>query len=278
MPIEKVSTILRDADKGKYGVVAFNAFNYESIAWIIETAQENNVPVIIMLHPVFKKYIPVSTFAAITKDIASKIKINVGLHLDHSNSFTEILGAIKDGFTSVMFDGSALPFEENVKETARVVDAAHAMNIDVEAELGYVGLASKKEDFIDKSRFTKPSDAIKFVELTGVDSLAVAIGSAHGIYVEKPNLDLELLDNINKVLETPLVLHGGTGIPDEQIRQAVKLGINKLNVGTGFIQEFYYKTKDLVFDYKKPGNTIDFSIDVKQEVKKYIMKRIKTVV
>jgi ketose-bisphosphate aldolase len=277
MPFEKVSTILKNADKKNIGVIGFDCFNYESIAWVIETAEEENAPVLIMYYPTFAQYIPASTFAAITIDLASRAKVPVGLHLDHCYSYPEILGVIKAGFTSVMIDGSSLPFEENVRVTAEIVKAAHAMGVDVEAELGHVGFASNKDDFVDTSRFTKVSDAVKFVELTGVDSLAIAIGSAHGLYVEKPKLDLQRLDEINKAIEIPLVLHGGTGIPDEQINRAVKLGINKLNVGTGYINEHYYKTKEIMVENKSSAMMVECLSTVKPEVKKFIRERIKTV-
>ena len=238
MPLERVSNILKEADKGGYAVAAFNVFNYETIAWIVEAAEEEDMPVIAMLYPACSKFIPYTTFVAIVKDVASKAKVPVGLHLDHSRSYEEIMAAIRDGFTSVMIDGSTLPFEDNVKITKEIVKVAHAMDVDVEAELGYVGRASNLDDYTDKSRFTDSDSVVEFVERTGVDSLAIAIGNAHGNYVATPNLDLERLEDINSRTDVPLVLHGGSGIPDEQIRAAVKLAINKVYIRTELNQLF----------------------------------------
>lgn len=277
MPLEKVSTILKDASIKGYGVVGFNAFNFESIAWIIETAEEENTPVIAMLYPSKSKHIPYSTFAAITKDLASKARIPVGLHLDHCTSFTEIMGAIASGFTSVMIDGSALPFDENVKATAEVVKSAHAMGVDVEAELGRVGFAANSKDFTDSRGFTDPGEAAEFVELTGVDSLAVAIGSAHGNYVATPKLDLGRLEEISKAVKVPLVLHGGTGIPDEQIRKAVKLGIRKLNVGTGYSQIQYDKAKEAIEGNKANHMMTNLVALIKNDSKEFVRDRIRSV-
>jgi len=253
MPLERVSNILKEADKGGYAVAAFNVFNYETIAWIVEAAEEEDMPVITMLYPACSKFIPYTTFVAIVKDVASKAKVPVGLHLDHSRSYEEIMAAIRDGFTSVMIDGSTLPFEDNVKITKEIVKVAHAMDVDVEAELGYVGRASNLDDYTDKSRFTDSDSVVEFVERTGVDSLAIAIGNAHGNYVATPNLDLERLEDINSRTDVPLVLHGGSGIPDEQIRAAVKLGINKINIGTELNQLFMQQFQEIMNEGKAWG-------------------------
>ncbi|NLX71209.1 MAG: class II fructose-bisphosphate aldolase [Clostridiales bacterium] len=253
MPLERVSNILKEADKGGYAVAAFNVFNYETIAWIVEAAEEEDMPVIAMLYPACSKFIPYTTFVAIVKDVASKAKVPVGLHLDHSRSYEEIMAAIRDGFTSVMIDGSTLPFEDNVKITKEIVKVAHAMDVDVEAELGYVGRASNLDDYTDKSRFTDSDSVVEFVERTGVDSLAIAIGNAHGNYVATPNLDLERLEDINSRTDVPLVLHGGSGIPDEQIRAAVKLGINKINIGTELNQLFMQQFQEIMNEGKAWG-------------------------
>jgi ketose-bisphosphate aldolase len=197
-----------------------------------------------MLYPAMLETISAKVFASITKAMAKQVKIPVGLHLDHCESYETILGTIKAGFTSAMFDGSKLPYEENVRGTCEVVRAAHAMGIDVEAELGKVGIAANVGDFKNEDMYTTAEQAADFVAKTKVDSLAIAIGSAHGYYVETPHLSMTRLKEINKAIDTPLVLHGGTGIPEDQLRQAFKLGINKLNVGTEYFALFYSTTKD----------------------------------
>jgi fructose-bisphosphate aldolase class II/tagatose 1,6-diphosphate aldolase GatY/KbaY len=276
MGLQKVSTMLMEADKKGTAVIAFDTMNYESIAWLIDVAEEEQIPVIQMFYPALKNYIPFEVFASTVKQLAAKVEIPIGLHLDHSRSYDEILQAIKVGFTSVMFDGSALPYEENIRITSKVVEAAHAMGVDVEAELGFVGLASKVEDFTNADLFTKPAEAKEFIERTGADYLAIAIGSAHGNYKTVPKLDLERLKEIDNVIDTPLVLHGGTGIPNEQLIKAFKLGINKLNVGTELFQLFYAKTKEIIDigTSKTDYNYIDLMTHLKTAMKEYYCTKI----
>ena len=244
MSFEKVSTILKEVDAKKTAALAYDCFNYESIAWLVEAGEELGIPVIVMLYPAMLETISAKVFASITKAMAKQVNIPVGLHLDHCESYETILGTINAGFTSVMVDGSKLPYEEIVHGTCEVVRAAHAMGIDVEAELGKVGIAANVGDFKNEDMYTTAEQAADFVAKTKVDSLAIAIGSAHGYYVETPHLSMTRLKEINKAIDTPLVLHGGTGIPEDQLRQAFKLGINKLNVGTEYFALFYSTTKD----------------------------------
>jgi len=246
MPIVNVKHILNVADNNGYAVIGFNCFNLETIRWAIEAAEEEQSPVLCMLYPNQSRFVDYSTFAAITRDIADKVSVPVGIHLDHCTSFETIVHAMKAGFNSVMVDGSALPFEENVRITQEIVRVAHAMDVHVEAELGHVGSAKNLGDFADASKYTRPEDAAEFCRLTNCDLLAIAFGSAHGHYVATPKLDLELLERINKATATPLALHGGTGIPDEQIKAAVKLGISKINVGTGYGATIFDNTKRLL--------------------------------
>jgi ketose-bisphosphate aldolases len=274
MGLEKVSKILMEADKKGTAVIGFDTLNYESVAWLIDVAEEEQIPVIQMFYPTFASYIPFEVFASTVKQLAARVEVSIGLHLDHSRSYDEILQAIKAGFTSVMFDGSALPYEENIRITSKVVEAAHAMGVDVEAELGLVGVASKVEDFKDTNLYTKPAEAKEFIERTGVDSLAIAMGSAHGNYITVPKLDLERLKEINSIIDTPLVLHGGTGIPDEQLIKAFKLGINKLNVGTEVFQTLYAKTKEII-DMDTPKlDYVGLMMQLKPVMKEYYRTKI----
>lgn len=240
MPLVKVSEILKEADKGGYAVTAFDTFNFETINWVIEAAAELKTATIIMIYPEMTEYIRVDTFAQIVKTLAAKSEYPVGLMLDHGDSYELAMQCLKAGFTSIMVDFSSCEFEENVRRTREVVKAAHAMGVDVEAELGHVGNADTLEDFADDSGYTSPELAKQFVELTECDVLAIAFGSAHGNYVREPKLDMERLDAIKREVSVPLVLHGGTGIPDSQIKEAVKRGIRKLNVGTGYDQTIFY--------------------------------------
>lgn len=248
MPIANVSKMLREADQHRAGVVGFNTFNFEEVAWIIEAAEAEQVPAIIMLHPLMAHFAGISfeAHAKMTIELAERASVPIGLHLDHCEDFNEIMRAIKAGFSSVMVDGSQLPFEENVAITRKVADVAHAMGVCVEGELGHVGLAASRKDFMDSEIYTQAEDAKLFVEATQVDALAIAIGSAHGVYVETPHLALDRLKQINDAIDTPLVLHGGSGIPDEQITEAGTRGINKLNVGTEYGNLFFVKTKEIM--------------------------------
>lgn len=275
MPLEKVSIILRDADQHRYAVAAFNVFNLESISWIIKAAEQEDAPVIAMLYPGCSRHIPESTFNAIAKDLARKAKVPVGVHYDHSSSFEQIMTGIADGFPSVMIDGSALSFEDNIRVTAEVVRAAHPMRVDVEAELGHVGRASNIEDFIDSNHYTDPAETAEFVERTGVDSIAVAIGNAHGNYVATPHLDLKRLEEIKKAVPVPLVLHGGSGIPKDQIRGAVAHGIAKLNIGTEFGQEFYRKMKAIMLSDDSPDNMLGCLMALEDDMIAYIRSKIR---
>lgn len=253
MPLVKVSEILKEADKGGYAVTAFDTFNFETINWVIEAAAELKTATIIMIYPEMTEYIRVDTFAQIVKTLAAKSEYPVGLMLDHGDSYELAMQCLKAGFTSIMVDFSSYEFDENVRRTREVVKAAHAMGVDVEAELGHVGNADTLADFADDSGYTSPELAKQFVELTECDVLAIAFGSAHGNYVREPKLDMERLDAIKREVSVPLVLHGGTGIPDSQIKEAVKRGIRKLNVGTGYDQTIFYAVqKNMKEDVGEP--------------------------
>ena len=254
MSFEKVSSILKEADAKKTAALAYDCFNYESIAWLVEAGEQLGIPVIVMLYPGMLETISAKVFASITKAMAKQVKIPVGLHLDHCESFETILSTIKAGFTSVMFDGSKLPYEENVRGTCEIVKAAHAMDVDVEAELGRVGIAANKGDFANEDLYTTVDQAVDFINKTRADALAIAIGSAHGYYVETPHLAMKRLQEINKAIDTPLVLHGGTGIPEDQLKQSFKLGINKLNLATEYFALFYQTTKDFQQVKEKKDN------------------------
>ena len=274
MAFEKVSAILKDADAKRTAVLAYDCFNFESIAWLVEAGEELGIPVIVMLYPGLMESIPAHVFAAITKAMAKKVKIPVGLHLDHCDSYETILGTIRDGFTSVMIDGSKLEYAENVRVTCEIVKAAHALGIDVEAELGKVGTAANKGDFKNEDLYTTAAQAADFVAKTKVDSLAIAIGSAHGWYVETPKLSMPRLKEINSAIDTPLVLHGGTGIPEDQLKESFRLGINKLNVGTEYFAIFYSTIKDYQQLKDKKESFAGLQSYQKKVIKEYLRNKL----
>ena len=274
MPLVKVSEILKEADKGGYAVTAFDTFNFETINWVIEAAAELKTATIIMIYPEMTEYISVDTFARIVETLAAKSEYPVGLMLDHGDSYELAMQCLKAGFTSIMVDFSSCEFEENVRRTREVVKAAHAMGVDVEAELGHVGNADTLADFADDSGYTSPELAKQFVERTECDVLAIAFGSAHGNYVREPKLDMERLDAIKREVSIPLVLHGGTGIPDSQIREAVKRGIRKLNVGTGYDQTIFYAVqKNIKEDVGEPYIFCTLA-DAAQAAKAFLKEKI----
>lgn len=247
MAYVKVSEVLRMADKANTSAIAFNCVDYSTVKSVIAVAEELGKPVICMLYPehVIKyNWINLEGFINMARAEAEKVKVPVAVHLDHCSDFDFILKAIKAGFNSVMYDGSVLPLEENVRNTREITKIAHALGAEVEAELGHVGFASTVTDQSDVDKYTKPEVAAYFCEETKCDSIAVAIGSAHGFYKETPKLDLMRLDEINKATDVPLVLHGGSGIPDDQLEIAFTKGINKFNVGTEFLWLYYQTIKN----------------------------------
>ena len=224
MALEKVSNILNMADRANTSAIAFNCTDYGMIQAVVKVAEELNKPVIVMLNPLHaheKHWTTPAVFAYTVKTEAEKGKVPIGLHLDHCTDYDYIIAAIKAGFQSVMYDGSMLPVEDNIVNTRMVVEAAHVMGADVEAELGWIGFASNVTDQQDEDLYTKADVAASFCEQSGCDSLAVAIGTAHGQYQGEPKLDLPRLKAIHDLVNIPIVLHGSSGVPDATIRQAI---------------------------------------------------------
>ncbi len=233
MPLVTSKRMLEDAQKGNYAVAAFNIENMEMVQAVLETATELRAPVMIQTTPGTVKYAGVKMLAAMVHAAAESCPVPVALHLDHGESFDLTVQALHAGYTSIMIDGSKLPFEENIAISKRVVEMSHAVGIPVEAELGKVGGKEDGLEVSDKSAtYTDPAEAKEFVKRTGIDSLAVAIGTAHGFYKGEPKLDFERLGEIRKVVEVLLVLHGASGVPDDMVRKAVSLGISKVNFAT----------------------------------------------
>ncbi len=220
--------LLLAAQRGGYAVGAFNAENMEMVQAIIEAAEELNAPVLVQTTPGTLKYAPPSAFAGLVSRLARGVKAPIALHLDHGNSLALAEQCAREGYTSLMIDGSLLPFNSNVTLTRSVV--AMACDLPVEAELGTVG--GKEDDHEAKPQYTDPAEAVDFVERTGISSFAVAIGTAHGVYKGIPKLDIDRLSEIRKVVEIPLVLHGTSGVPHDQVRACIERGICKVNYAT----------------------------------------------
>lgn len=221
--------ILADAKKNKYGVGLFNTVNLEMAKGVLAAAEELRAPVIIGSAEVLLNCSELQELADMLKPMAERATVPVVLHLDHGLTEERVKEAISLGFTSVMYDCSSKPYEENKKCLADIVKLAHANNITVEGELGHVG---SNANAADHNIYTDPMQAKEFAEETGVDALAVAIGTAHGVYKEKPVLDIGRLKEIADVVDVPLVLHGGSGLTDDDFRNVIKNGISKVNIFT----------------------------------------------
>lgn len=226
--------LLRDAQKNGYAVGAFNVENMEMMQAVISAAEAERAPIILQTTPSTLKYADIAVYAAMAKAMAERSAAPIAIHLDHGDSFDLCERAAMDGYTSIMIDGSKLPLEENIALVGRVVKMAQSfMSPCVEAELGRLG---GKEDSLEVKDgddiYTDPCEAVRFVAETGVDSLAVAIGTAHGFYKGKPKLDFERLAQLRDAVSVPLVLHGSSGVPDEDVQHAISLGVCKVNFAT----------------------------------------------
>jgi ketose-bisphosphate aldolase len=234
MPLVTLKSVLYEAAKGNYAVGSFNFFGLENLQGIIEAAADKRSPVSVQISAGTVKHIGEKCTCKMTEGISGDYGTPVVLHLDHAADYDLVRRCIDNGFSSVMIDGSNKPFEENAELTARVVEYAMKYGVSVEAELGHVG-GNEDGISIDERRafFTDPQKALEFVRITGIDALAVAVGTVHGFYREVPKLDFDRIREIHELLpDIPLVLHGGTGIPDDDIRRSIPLGIRKLNIGT----------------------------------------------
>ncbi|BCV24892.1 class II fructose-bisphosphate aldolase [Gelria sp. Kuro-4] len=247
MTISTMYSLLQSARSSGYAVGAFNVDNLETIEGVALAAEEERSPVIFAVGQGALRYTRLPYLASLISTVAEGLTVPAAIHLDHGSSYGQVLECLLHGFTSVMIDGSALPIEENIALTKKVVEAAHLLGATVEAELGRVGGAEDSEESVEGT-LTRVEDAVRFVQETEVDALAVAIGTVHGLYRWEPKLDFERLGAIAKAVAVPLVLHGGSGTPDESIRRAIELGIAKINVATeirlAFLQELESRISD----------------------------------
>lgn len=261
--------ILEVANKHNFAVPAFNIGTGQILNGVMDTCEELKAPVILAIHPNELKF-QGESFLKMCIDRANKSKLPVCIHLDHSD-WDPIVKAIRAGFTSVMIDASSLPFEENIAITKKVCELAHPLGVSVEGELGTIGTTDgDTEGGTDSIIYTDPDDAVRFVEETGCDALAVAIGTAHGIYPAgmKPELKQELLSEIKSKVSVPLVLHGGSGNADSEIAEAVKRGINKINISSDIKVALYERLRITLQDPKlrEPFDLYPDSIKAMNEV------------
>lgn len=251
--------MLEDARINHYAIPAFDVSNYEMMKAVLEACEEERSPALLMGLGVDLEGKGMPLLTSMVKEASNYFNIPVCFHLDHATDFNLIKNAIDAGFSSVMYDGSVLDFDNNTKNTAEVVKYAHAHGVTVEAELGHVGNASVGSisetgaDTDPGESLTVPEEVVKFVDITDVDALAIAIGTAHGVYKKTPELRIDRLDEITAVCNRPLVLHGGSGTPDDQMQMAIKHGITKINIYSDVVGAMNKGLKDKLNSVENPS-------------------------
>ncbi len=242
--------LLAVANKNNFAVPAFNISDYNMFNGIMEAVEEKNAPVIIAIHPDELSHISTEVVKGIIERIHNS-SVPAVVHLDHGGTFEQVINAIRAGFTSVMIDASSQPYEGNVATCKKVCEIAHAVNVSVEGELGTIGNTDSVETTApDEILYTDPEQAKDFIERTGIDCLAIAIGTCHGIYPKdkKPELRIDILDEIKKIVDVPLVLHGGSSNKDSEIAKSVEHGVNKINISSDIKVAYYDKMREVLAD------------------------------
>lgn len=260
-----LNEVLKKAQNEKYAVGLFNTTDTDMLQAVIEAAEESNSPVILGTAEVLLPYGELKLIAPSVIAAAKRAKVPVVVHYDHGLTFDRCIEALKLGFSSIMFDGSAKPYEQNIAETREMVKIAHAFGATVEGEIGHVGEAAKEDNLLT-DMYTTPEEAKAYLDATGVDALAVAIGSAHGVYKKKPMLNIERLKEISGEVKVPLVLHGGSGLSDDDFKNTIRNGIAKVNIFTDLClageramkdgeekKLGYLETRNLKVEYIKEG-------------------------
>lgn len=276
MALVTLKQLVNDAFQGGYAVGSFNVVNMETLQGALQAAEENKSPIILAVAEVHMGLIDLEQYAPIILRAAERASVPVAVHLDHGQAFSSFVKALRWGFTSVMFDGSTLAYEENAAKTKEIVRLAHTVGASVEAELGHVtgGEGDPSPGVADPTLFTDPGEAQQFVQETGVDALAVAVGSVHGIYKGTPELDIPRLARIRDLAGVPLVLHGGSGLPDDDFRQAIANGIAKINVYTDMSQAAMAKIRTA---QTLPANTDfgQFMLTVVETIKEAVAEKMR---
>lgn len=268
--------LLAVANKHYFAVPAFNIGTGQILKAVMETCEEKQAPVILAIHPSELAF-QGDFFLESVKAAANASKVPCTIHLDHGSTFSQIQRALRDGFTSVMIDASHESFEDNVAITKKVVELCHPLGVSVEAELGTIGTTEgDTEGGADEIVYTKPEDAKRFVEATGCDCLAIAIGTAHGIYPPgfTPELKLDLLTEIKNVVNVPLVLHGGSANPDSEIAESVKRGVNKINISSDIKDAFYQQLRKTLAADAKVREPFELYVDAIATMKQVIEQKI----
>ncbi|MBR4889195.1 MAG: tagatose-bisphosphate aldolase subunit GatY [Clostridia bacterium] len=273
MPLVTSKEMLLKAQEGHYAIGAFNVENMEMVQAVLEAATELNAPVILQTTSSTVKYAGLPMYYANGAARANMAPVPAAMHLDHGNSFELAMQALRVGYTSIMIDGSHYSFEENVALTKAVADACNPSGVPVEAELGMVG--GKEDDMeAEKDIYTNPDQAREFVERTGISSLAVAIGTAHGVYTAEPRLDVERLSQIRAKVDVPLVLHGASGLTDEAVQECIRRGICKVNFATELRQAYTNAVRKVLAEQPDAFDPKVYGKAGREAVKQLVMNRI----
>lgn len=273
--------LLKVAKENKFAVPAFNICSYDMLKAIVEEAERLNAPVILEIHPDEIAYLN-DEFVASVRAYAHNSKIPIVIHLDHGGTVKDVLRAIRNGYTSVMIDASLQSFEDNLAITKEVVALAHAVNVSVEAEIGTIGNNGSAEGGAATIIYTDPEQAKRFVEETNIDSLAIAIGTAHGLYPKDktPKLNIELLKELNQQIDKPFVLHGGSGNPDAEVSESVKYGVAKVNLSSDLKSVFFDALRETLSENPEmyePNAVYPYANKKVQEVVKHKMEVLNTI-
>ncbi len=267
--------VTQQAERLNYTVGAFNTHNLEMLPDMLRAAKEMGSPIIIQTSVDTARYIGFKVLVNVMKAIADEEMVDAVLHLDHARDFDDIKEAIDNGFTSVMYDGSHLPFKENIMKTKAVVEYAHARGVSVEGELGTIGGTEEGIHVADDDKvYTKPEDAVQFVAETGIDALAIAIGTNHGQFKSKTEVNIPLLKEIHQVVDVPLVIHGGTGVKEEDYAELINNGIRKFNVGTELLVNWTKTAKETFGETEVNKSLRHNIIPANQAVKEIIKHKI----
>jgi fructose-bisphosphate aldolase class II/tagatose 1,6-diphosphate aldolase GatY/KbaY len=276
MPLVSSKEMLEDAYKYNYAIGAFPGHHFEMIRAIITAAEELDTPVIIQTTPDTIHYTGIVHLAQMVKTAAEQTKIPVSLHLDHGNSFQMVNQALRAGYTSIMIDGSKLEYEDNILLVKQVVDVCQAVGVPVEAELGTIGSEEDDSNSYNREKFlTNPKLAEEFVNRTNIDFLAPAFGTAHGKYKSDPKLDFLLLDEINQRVNIPIVMHGASGISNEDLQKSLQLGISKVNFSTELKDAFGSELRQYLNENPNQNNPRKIFVSARETVKEIVKTKIR---
>lgn len=278
---EKVSNLLAQAQQSHTAVISFICMDYIMARSVVYAAQAANTPALVMLYPehvTLQHTTRKKAFAQMVRELADEVQVPIGLHMDHDFSLEAVTETMDASFDSIMFDGSMHPLEDNVRLTRQVVAAAHSRGVTVEGEIGHVGSAADADNQ-NTDLYTKADAAAYFCRESGVDALAVSIGNAHGEYRQTPHLDIRRLEQIRSAVSVPLVLHGGSGIPDDQLLEAFAKGICKFNLGTDYLRNYFSAVASFSQEFTSlsdPVKIIQFPEYVQSKLQPYVENRLKT--